>query len=198
MYFYNKLKSKSMKFLVENVTFEASQIPIVKYGLEILLMNFLKSIALFTTAFYLGILKETIIFFLCFGAIRIFAAGAHATTSLICNIVTFTTFLGNSYLIKNFPMSTPRLLICFAFSFYLIFRYSPSATKSKPIVSSNLRRTLKIKSLLICIILFLLVLIIQNITYRNIITYAVLIESIFLTPTSYKILGQEFVNNEDL
>lgn len=167
------------------------ELEIINYGLQVLILNFLKLLLLFITAYLLGILKYTVLAVFVFSALRTFASGVHAKTTLICITSNYILFLGNVYLSKFINYNFFMILLIFILSMIFIILYSPADTKERPIINKELRKSLKIKSIILVIIFFIVSLIINIKIYSNIIAFAILEESFCTTPIAYRLLGKE-------
>lgn len=168
----------------------------LKYGLTVLLINISKITILFISAYILGIFKYTFLYLLCFTFIRTFAFGVHAEKSLNCTLSNLIIFIGGTYLSNVLKIGNYSVIIIFMLNFTLLYKYAPADTKSRPLVGKDLRRKLKIKSLISASFLMIVALVIPNNICKSIITLAVLSESLCIIPITYKILKKEYDNYE--
>jgi accessory gene regulator B len=172
--------------------------PKIEYGLKVLFTNTAKFLSLMTAAYILGILRYTLIFFICFSAIRMFAFGIHAKTSLNCTLSNFIIFIGTAFLSTKISVNNFLYLGMFAISFMLFILYAPSDTEARPIVSKRLRKKLKIKTIVVVSILMIIGLIVHNPIYKSIIVFATITEGLCITPLLYKIFGKGYKNYENI
>jgi accessory gene regulator B len=194
----NKLSDKCLNFIKSNTTIPETDLEKIYYGLQVIMMDMSKTIILFTTGYLLGILKYMFIAFIAFTILRSFASGVHANSTLQCIIVNYILFLGNVYLSLNFSINIIVQSIIFIISLILVFLYAPGDTEERPLVSKKLRRRLKIKSLAIVISFYIIILLIKNNIYTNLITYSVLEESLVITPIVYKLFGKKTNNYKNI
>ena len=194
----NKLSDKFLNFIKNNTAIPEEDLEKIYYGLQVIMMDTSKTIILFITAYLLGVVNYTLIAVISFAALRRFASGAHANSTLQCIILNYTLFLGNVYLSLNFSLNIKIQSIIFIISLILIFLYAPGDTEERPLVSKKLRRSLKITSLTIIIILYIIVLLIKNNIYTNLITYSILEASLITTPICYKLFGKKINNYKSI
>lgn len=110
-------------------------------------------IALFGSIF--RVLPQSLLVVCTIAALRKYSGGQHATAPARCMMI--TTFISTSFglVIKNIFVNFNIALIlcigilCFAISFYLVFKFAPADTESKPISDKNMIYRLKRNSILI-------------------------------------------------
>ncbi|BCZ47855.1 putative AgrB-like protein [Clostridium gelidum] len=194
----NKLSEKCLNFIKNNTPILEEDLEKLYYGLQVIMMDTSKTILLLTTAYLLGVLKYTFIAFISFATLRRFASGVHANSTLQCVIINYILFLGNVYLSLNFSINILVQSIIFIISFILVFIYAPGDTEERPLVSKKLRKRLKITSLTIIIIFYIIILLIKNNIYTNLITYSILEASLIITPIAYKLFGKKTSNYKNI
>ena len=193
-----KLNTLLMTFIKKNLNKTEEELEILEYGIQVVLITVYKLIILFVTAYVLKIFTYTLIAFVVFGLLRSFAAGVHASSSIKCIFVNYIVFLGNVFLSLNFKLNQTALIVLFLISLILIIKYSPADTAERPLVSKKLRKSLKLKSIIIVLLCFILCLFLTNPIYRNIITFAVLEEAFLITPLAYSIFRKPYNNYLDV
>lgn len=185
-------------FIRNNTSTSEEDLEKIDYGIQIILMNKFKSILLFTLAYFLGIFMYTLIVYIVFGSLRKFASGVHANSTLLCIIVSFALFLGNVYISLNISINIIIINIAFIISFILTFLYAPADTEERPLISKKLRKSLKIKSIMVIIVFYIIAILIKNNIYSSLITYSILEESLIITPVAYKLFGKKYANYKNL
>lgn len=170
----------------------------MRYGLFVLVVNITKISMLMLTAYFLGIFKYTMTYFLCFFIVRAFAFGVHTRKSITCTILSFIVFLGGTYLSLFLKLNNYNIIFIFIISYILLYKYAPADTEERPIINAKFRKELKIKSICCMTILLIAALILKNSIYKSIITLACFSEALFITPCIYIILGREYNNYERL
>ena len=200
------LKSlKVREFLSESITkFVATQLPDktetelehIKYGIEVSLVNILKLPFILLAAFLLGIFKYVIIAMFAFAAIRTFANGVHAKTSLGCFLISLASFLAIVYSAMYISLSLPVKFIIFFISLSLIYLYAPADNEERPFVEEKFRKRLRILAVVSTIIMFVFSFIIKDLIISNIIFYSIVIESVLVTPLIYRLMKRGYRNYE--
>jgi len=84
------------------------------------------------------------------------------------------------------------LSIIFILCGIAVLRYSPADTEERPIVSSKLRKKLKILSAITILVLYAIALYSIGTKASSIITFAVLVESILILPATYRLAGSMY------
>lgn len=168
----------------------------MKYGLEVLIINLLKTLFILMMAGTLGILKATLIIMLSFAFIRHYAFGVHAKSSMGCTIITSLFFFIGGYMPSFVNTTNYKVLIIFSVTMFSLYLYAPADTESRPLVGKNLRRKLKRKALISGSILMILALYISDPALKFFISYGALCESLTITPIVYKLFNRRYKNYE--
>ncbi len=194
----NKIAKITISFIRKNLSTSEEELEKIDYGIKVLVSNFFKLVILFSTAYFLGILKYTALAVIAFGIIRSFACGVHANSTLQCIIINYVWFFGNVYIAKFHPLSTLALFIILLISIVLFYFYAPADTAERPLINKNLRKALKISSIFTALIFFVICLFINNSIYKTIIIYSIFQESLAVTPLFYKLLGKTYRNYSNI
>jgi len=183
-----------MKYINKRKKLTSEEKEKIIYGLESIYILVTKLIIIFLIAFFLNLLKETLIFLGLFNIIRLFAFGIHASKSYICLIVSTILFIGIPYISLN--ITIPNILIIFIgiILTILIFIYSPADTIKRPIISKKRRIFFKITSTIISIIYVILAYYINSCFISNCLIFSLLLENIFISPITYKIFKLPYNN----
>ncbi|MBU3157713.1 accessory gene regulator B family protein (plasmid) [Clostridium estertheticum] len=193
-----KITKIFIKFIIANTEKSEEEIEKVQYGFQIIIMNLFKMIILFLTAYFLKIGIYTLVAFMVFGIFRSFACGVHANTSLNCIIINYIVFLGDVFISINFSLNKSSVVIMYIISLILVSLYAPADTEERPLVSENYRKKLKIRAISVVLTFTLISLLIGNSIYMNIITIAIIEESILITPLAYIIFKKPYKNYENV
>lgn len=194
MFIAKILSTICINFIHKNTSTSEEDIEKITYGLQVIILNTFHSILLFVIAYFLGIFIYTLIAFVFFAILRLFASGVHANSTLTCCIVSSIFFFGNVYLSLNTPKNIVVISIVFLISLILILLYAPADTEERPLISKKLRKSLKIKSALVTVIFYIVTLLISNNVYANLITFSVLEEAFVITPFAYKLFNKKYAN----
>lgn len=173
----------------------------IKYGIAVFITNSYKMLLLFIIAILLNIFKYFVIALVSFGALRTFASGVHAKREWTCLFTSMLIFFGAAYLGMIVHFNIYMLSIIFALCFAAVLRYAPAGTEERPIVSSKLRRKLKIMSCTTVAVLYATAVYSLDTPASSIIAFSALIEALTIMPITYKLTGSVFgvgisINNE--
>jgi accessory gene regulator B len=168
----------------------------MKYGLEVLVINFSKILLILMIAEVLGILTGTLLIMLSFASIRRYAFGIHAKSSISCTIITCLCFFIGGYIPNFLTITNDEVLLMFLITISLLYLYAPADTEARPLVGKKLRNRLKIKVVLLGFILMILAFNINDSALKFFISYGALCESITITPIIYKLFGRGYKNYE--
>lgn len=192
------LSTRCTNFIRKNTSTTEEDLEKIDYGLQVIIINIYHSILLFVIAYFLGIFMYTLIAFVFFAILRLFASGVHANSSLACCIVSSIFFFGNVYLSLNTTKNIVVISIVFLISLMLILLYAPADTEERPLMSKKLRKSLKLKSVLVVFVFYITALLVKNNVYANLITYSVLEESFVITPLAYKLFNKKYASYKNL
>lgn len=169
----------------------------IKYGIDAIKMNIGKMLVFSILGMLFHVLPYMIAIFVFYGILRMFAYGVHAKTKLDCYIVSLLVIFPNIFMSINFKINIYERLVIFITSFILLAKYAPADTEERPLVNRRKRRILKITSLVISIIFFIIsITIMRNSVIGNIIIFSILTESLAISPITYKLFKRRYMNHE--
>lgn len=174
--------------------YDDKKIAVIRYGLEGIYLTVSKTIIIFLIAYFLGILKELIIFTLIYNAIRMPSFGAHAPSSTICLMASTTIFILSTYLCMVISISIWLKLLLGTIGIVIIFKNSPADTAKRPIINKKRRLCYKIISTVIAIIFVILSIAIQDNFISNSLMLGLMIQSMMTSRITYKLFGQTYDN----
>lgn len=176
------------KYIAENKNENHKQKYIYYYSLQIIISTITELTILFLAAWVLGLLKEVIVCLIVLIPIRLYAGGYHASTFGKCILHTLVIIIGTaaiSKLASNY-YSLILNIIFFTIVIIITLKYAPYDTPNRLIISKEYRKSLKIKSLVLNIIWFIIstYLLISNfyIYFVPFIGFSVLVASFTLVP----------------
>ena len=181
----------------DNPDYSDEKLEILEYGLTGLYIFISKSIVIFTIAYFLGILKELIIFIIIYNLIRSVSFGMHATSSTACLIASAVSFLSATYLCKNFVLPIGFKIIFGIISIIYVYLHSPADTEKRPIISPKRRLIYKSLSTFIAFIMVICSIVLDNVFISNSFTIALLMQCFMISPFAYKMTGQKYDNYKD-
>lgn len=187
--------SNSLDLIIKhNPEYDQVKIEEIKYGLEGLYLTITKTIIIFSIAFFLGILKELIIFTLIYNIIRMPSFGMHASSSIICLISSTTMFIGLTFLCMVIIIPTVMKFIIGCIGLLLIIKNSPADTEKRPIINSKRRLIYKVVSSLLAILFIFLAFNLSNTFLSNCFLLCLLLQSFMTEPLVYRLFGQSYDN----
>lgn len=177
-----------------NPTYQEEKLEEIRYGLESIYLTYTKIFLIFVLAYFLGIIKETLLLLVTYNIIRTFAFGIHATKSIYCLITSLILFIGGVYVVKYMSLniyvkaiSSIILLIC-------IYKYAPADTYKRPLINERKRKKYKVISTILGIAYVILIIIFNNYIISNYLLIGMLETVIMIHPIVYKIFNLPFDN----
>ncbi len=174
--------------------YDDEKIAVIRYGLEGIYLTISKTLVIFLISYFLGILKELIIFTLIYNVIRMPSFGVHAPSSIICLVASTTIFILSTYLCMTISFSIWLKLILGSIGVLIIFKNSPADTAKRPIINKKRRLCFKIISTLIAITFVILSISIHNNFISNCLIFGLIIQSMMTSRMTYKLFNQTYDN----
>ncbi len=185
---------KLMNLIKENGQYDDIKLAEIRYGLEGLYLTFSKLIVIFLLAYLLGIIKEVIIFLIIYNIIRATSFGLHATKSWICLISSTIIFIGSPIICEYLSIDNNLKLIIGLILILFIYKNSPADTYKRPIVNKKRRLFFKYLSTFIAISFVFISILINNNFLSNCFIISLLVQSLMISPTVYKIFNLPYNN----
>lgn len=172
----------------------AEKIEIIEYGLVSIYLLISKMIIIIAIAAVIGIVKELLIFTVCYNLIRMPSFGLHASKSWVCLLISTVMFLGIPIICLNLIIPSQIKLLTGIIITLFIFKNSPADTHKRPIINLRRRQYLKLISTLISIIFVIISLTIKDNFISNCLIFSIICQTIFISPTVYKIFKLPYNN----
>ncbi len=166
----------------------------IQYGLESIYLSLTKVIVILLLSIFLNIFKETIITLLLFNILRTTAFGIHASKSWICWITSVPTFIGIPLICKYITFPIYILLIIASISLINFILFAPADTVKRPLIRKKRRIIYKVLTVIIGIIYLTIIIICKNNFIQNCLSASMLIETILISPLTYKIFKMPYNN----
>ena len=166
----------------------------IQYGLESIYLSLTKVIVILLLSIFLNIFKETIITLLLFNILRTTAFGIHASKSWICWITSVPTFIGIPLICKYITFPIYILLIIASISLINFILFAPADTVKRPLIRKKRRIIYKVLTVIIGIIYLAMIIICKNNFIQNCLSASMLIETILISPLTYKIFKMPYNN----
>ena len=166
----------------------------IKYGIEGTYLGITKIVIIILISILLNLFKETILFFIIFNILRVPGFGLHAKKSIWCWIASIISFIGIPIICKTCIFNNLFYIIVPIICIFCFFLYAPADTEKRPLINKKKRKIYKIITILFGIIYFTIIITISNIYYKNILTLALILQTILILPITYKIFKLSYNN----
>jgi accessory gene regulator B len=190
----NKLCSNITNTIKANLkSIDGQKAEIINYGLYLWITDIIKLIAILSTAYFLKIFIQTIIFLISFGILRTFTGGSHAKTFFGCLISYALITFGTVYLsiwLSSFINPLIIYMILIPFCTLVVYFLVPSDHENKPVTSKKQRKRLKIISYIILFTEFLASILFDEI----LIAFSIFMVCLGILPITYKLMGNRYGN----
>ncbi|MBC2100099.1 regulator [Listeria booriae] len=190
------MATKITKTIFRDREVDEDRFAIVKYGVEIFLVNVTKGIIVYLAAALLGMLWQTLVVHLSYLLIRRHSFGLHAKTSLGCTITSVVMFVILPYFVKEVQLSEWMIVLISGLILLNIAIFAPSDTENIPLFNAQKRHVLRRKSILNTIFVLLLMLLIPIGEIKILILYGMFVQVIMIHPWTYKIMKRSYNNYE--
>ena len=177
-----------------NPTYQEEKLEEIRYGLESIYLTYTKIFLIFVLAYFLGIIKETLLLLVTYNIIRTFAFGIHATKSIYCLITSLMLFIGGVYVVKYMSLNIYVKAIISIILLICIYKYAPADTYKRPLINERKRKKYKVISTILGIAYVILIIIFNNYIISNYLLIGMLETVIMIHPIAYKIFNLPFDN----
>ncbi|MBC1605042.1 regulator [Listeria rocourtiae] len=169
---------------------------IVKYGVEIFLVNVTKGITVYLAAALLGMIWQTLVVHISYLIVRRHSFGLHAKTSLGCTITSVVMFVVLPYFVKDIQLSGWMIVVISVFILLNIAIYSPSDTENMPLFNAQKRHDLRRKSILNTFIVFLAIYLVPIESFKGLMLLGLSLQVVMIHPGTYFVLKRRYKNYE--
>lgn len=145
----------------KRISMDQDKQEVLAYGAFIFIQTFLSIGLVVIFGIIFDVLFEALIISFAAASLRKFSGGAHATSPISCAIIGMIIFgvlaiWVKKYIISlNFLYLTLSMIVTFIFAYYIMYKYSPVGTVTKPLKNENTRKRLKAKSIKLIHYLFI-------------------------------------------
>lgn len=169
---------------------------VINYGLQNIIGEIPKTFLVLIIAYFLGILKETLITFLLLIPYKNSSGGFHLKTHIGCLIATTTFYCGVPALAKIVILDGMLKYIIIAcvwiFGMIMIKLYAPADTENVPILTKKDRKRLQIISYIVFSLGLLVAGVIKHHAISNIIIFGYLLQSFMITKLAYRLTNNKY------
>lgn len=201
---------KFCDFITKNIKREMPDIDeerqmIIDFGIRLIFGELPKILILFLIGFLLNVGWYTILIFFMLAPYRSFAGGVHLKTHMGCMISTIIIYAFPVILAKYIALPQNYILyilsaVTFIIASILIAKYAPADTENVPILSKKERKSRRIKSYILLIILLIVATLSTDRVISYMLVYGILLQNITMLPIVYKLTnckhGYEVYGNE--
>lgn len=190
----NKLTKKIQAKMPE---VDEERAEIINYGLQLVIGEIPKIFVLLVIAYFLGLLKLSLLALLFVMPYRTFSGGVHLKTHLGCIISTTIFYCGNALLSKYLiiePVLIKYLLIIliWIFSIIMIKLYAPADTEAVPILRKKDRKLKQNLSYITMTLTLIIAIFIKNSIISNLLIFGTFMQTIMITKFIYKITNNKY------
>ena len=190
----NKLTKKIQNKMPE---IDDERAEIINYGLQIIIGEIPKTIAILAIAYLLGVLKLSILALIFIMPYRAFSGGLHLKTHIGCVLATSLFYIGNAFLSKSIviePFYIKYIVIAsvWSFSMIMIKLYAPADTEAVPILRKKDRELKRRLSYMTMTLTLICAVFIKNNIVSNLLTFGTLLQTISITRFMYKITNNKY------
>lgn len=175
-------------------SYDKTKLEEIKYGLTGLYLHITKLIVIFSLSYILGYIIPLLILMALYSILRLTGFGVHAKKSWHCWIVSILTFLITPYLCTKLTIHYEVKVALGMFCVILLGIFAPADTEKRPLINQKKRITYKIISVLLGLGYIVLFSFIKDNMISNCILFAIIIETIFVLPITYKLFGVKYNN----
>ena len=169
---------------------------VIFYGLQNIVGEIPKIFLLFAIAYFVGILKETVIAFLLLLPYRSTSGGFHLKTHLGCILGTCTFYFSivifSKYIIFEQMIKYLAVLLVWIFGMLMIKKYAPADTENVPILAKSERKKKQMLSCIFFTIGLVLAIMIKDSMYSNMLIFGNLIQTLTITKLAYKLTKNKY------
>ena len=114
--------------------------------------------------------------------------------SFHCTIMSTLFLIGFPLLCIYTRIQFGLKIIIFGIGFICFGLYSPADTHRKPLINSERRYNLKIKSIIVLFMYFILIFFVKTNFLSNVIIYSIILETVLILPITYKLFNMPYNN----
>ena len=170
----------------------------MRYGLEGIYLTVFKMIVIIVASIVLNIFKEVMLVLLFYNALRFFGFGMHARTSNECLFISSTLFILLPLLIFKDLISFNLILYIYPLLLLSFFLFAPADTVKRPLTNKKKRLKRKVATMIVASIYIVICIVTENMYVTRIISAALIIESLMISPVTYKLFGQSYNNYKNI
>jgi len=189
--------SKKILNIISNEKQTEEEKEILLFGITRILEDIPKTLGIIMLGILLNIIKEILIVTVVVAIYKTFVGGVHLKTNLGCFFYSAIFYLLSIYSSKCIHLTGINqigvFILIYIFAMYTIFVYVPADVPEMPKVNTSIRKKLKIKSIVMLNIIYILTIaLINDLEIKRMIIYTVFYISVMTTRTIYKLLKNKY------
>lgn len=174
--------------------YDEEQLEKIQYGLEAIYLAITKVVVILVLSLILNTFLETIIVLLLFNLLRATGFGLHATKSWGCWVTSLPAFIVAPLICKHIDIPLYVLIIIASISLLSFIFFAPADTHKRPLIRKKRRIIYKVLTILIGITYLVLIIISDNMFFKNALAISMLIEAVLVCPLTYKLFKLPYNN----
>lgn len=163
---YAKISQVISNVIAKELNYDEEKKEIIAYSIEYLILQILGFVPIIFLGYIFNVLAAALTAAIFGGVLRKFSGGAHFNSPNICLLfgaIVYTAIGKIAVEINKMPgFNFNFILILLIFSLLIVYRLAPVDSPAKPIHSKDFKRRLKLLSVVVVFISFILILIIDN------------------------------------
>lgn len=192
-----KISDKICCFILKDLEVSQERTEIIQFGITRIIEDIPKAIGIALVGILLHILKEMLIVTIILALYKTFTGGVHCKTNLACFIHSVLFYIAVIYSAKMIPTHYEfelfLVFLNYVFALYCIFTYVPADVPEIPKVNIKLRKTLKIKSLVVLNLIYIITLLfVKEVYVQKIIMYSVFYIDLMTIRTVYRLFKCDY------
>lgn len=186
---------RCMKLIKEfNNDYSDEKLEQIQYGLESIYLSLTKVFVIFILSIILGIFWETFFVLLFFNILRTTGFGLHASKSWMCWVSSVPTFILAPLISKYVNIPLYILIFIAIISVISFILFAPADTHKRPLIRKRRRIIYKVLTTVTGFVYLFIIIFTNDMFLRNSLAISMLIQSILISPITYKIFKLPYNN----
>ena len=189
-----KILDKILNSIKSRFKYSDEKLLEIRYGLETLYITISKTIVIMVINLLFRTFKELLFLMLFYGLVRLTGFGMHAKKSWHCWAMSLTIFAILPLLIKFISFRILiRFIIYFICTIYIL-NYAPADTEKRPLINKNKRNIYNVICTITAFCISIYGLLSRNSIIQNSIMFSLVLESLMISPMTYKLFKLRYNN----
>lgn len=186
--------NKTISALTKQYNYDSNTLDRVKYGLEVIYINVTKISVLLLISLLFNSLKNTLILLFFVNFLRMFAYGLHAKKSWHCYVSSTLCFVILPMLFTSLQIGIIEKIIVSILTYISFILFAPADTVKRPLINKEHRKKLKIETIIVASFYVMILLLINDQYFSNLILLSLIIQSMLINPFVYKLFDLPYQN----